>query len=82
MVRSLASSAGLSATTTSNTPGGQTLQGHTTNSMGTINSGNWDVVVLQEQSQKPSFPKPYVILTIQSQPNEFVLLSGVPNKLT
>jgi hypothetical protein len=61
MVRNLASAAGLSATTTSNTPGGQTLQGHTSTSIGTINSGNWDVVVLQEQSQKPSFPKSYVM---------------------
>ena len=61
MVRNLASAAGLSATTSSNTPGGQTLQGHTSTSIGTINSGNWDVVVLQEQSQKPSFPQSYVI---------------------
>ena len=42
----------------SNTPGGFTYQGHSTNatSLAKIAQGNWDFVVLQEQSQKPSFP--------------------------
>lgn len=42
----------------SNTPGGYTLQGHSTNTTSTnkIQVGNWDYVVLQEQSQLPSFP--------------------------
>lgn len=42
----------------SNTPGGQTFQGHSTNSQTTskIQAGGWDFVVLQEQSQLPSFP--------------------------
>ena len=42
----------------SNTPGGYTYQGHATNatSLAKIAQGNWDFVVLQEQSQKPSFP--------------------------
>ena len=42
----------------SNTPGGYTYQGHSTNatSLAKIAQGNWDFVVLQEQSQKPSFP--------------------------
>ena len=42
----------------SNTPGGYTLQGHSTNitSLAKIALGNWDYVVLQEQSQLPSFP--------------------------
>lgn len=37
------------------TPGGYTLQNHweDTNTLETIRSGNWDVVVLQEQSQSP-----------------------------
>jgi hypothetical protein len=40
------------------TPGGYTLQGHSSNatSLSKIASGNWDYVVLQEQSQFPSFP--------------------------
>jgi len=42
----------------SNTPGGYTLQGHSTNatSQAQIATGTWDYVVLQEQSQAPSFP--------------------------
>lgn len=42
----------------SNTPGGYTLEGHTTNvnSLAKIAQGNWDFVILQEQSQRPSFP--------------------------
>ncbi len=42
----------------SNCPGGYTLQGHSTNatSLSKIAQGNWDYVVLQEQSQYPSFP--------------------------
>lgn len=39
-------------------PGGYTLEGHSTdpNALLKIASGPWDVVVLQEQSQRPSFP--------------------------
>ncbi len=39
-------------------PGGYTLQNHfgDANSLAMINQGNWDFVVLQEQSQLPSFP--------------------------
>lgn len=46
----------------SNTPGGHTFQGHSTNatSIQKIQLGNWDFVVLQEQSQIPSFPIGYV----------------------
>lgn len=42
----------------SNAPGGYTLQQHTTNatSLSKIAIGNWDYVILQEQSQLPSFP--------------------------
>lgn len=42
----------------SNTPGGYTFQGHSTNqtTLNKIMAGNWDFVVLQEQSQLPSFP--------------------------
>ena len=42
----------------SNTPGGHTLEGHSTNSisMAKIKQGNWDFVVLQEQSQIPTIP--------------------------
>jgi hypothetical protein len=42
----------------SNTPGGYTFLGHSTNvtSISKINSNAWDFVVLQAQSQEPSFP--------------------------
>lgn len=42
-----------------NAPGGYTFQGHSTNgaSLGMIRSRAWDFVVLQEQSQLPSFPQ-------------------------
>ena len=42
----------------SNTPGGTTLQNHNSNatSLAKIAQGNWDFVVLQEQSQLPSSP--------------------------
>lgn len=42
----------------SNTPGGYTLQGHSGNSttLNKISQTNWDFVILQEQSQRPSFP--------------------------
>ncbi len=41
-----------------NTPGGYTFEAHATNAttLDKISQGNWDFVVLQEQSQRPSFP--------------------------
>lgn len=50
--------AGMPMEVASSTPGGTTFQVHTTNatSQSLINQGNWDYVVLQEQSQLPSFP--------------------------
>lgn len=39
-------------------PGGYTLEAHTTNTntLNKIKSTNWDIVILQEQSQRPAFP--------------------------
>jgi len=54
----LAKSAGDEITFETSTGGGQTLQNHS-NSAATISKiqqANWDYVVLQEQSQMPSFP--------------------------
>jgi PKD repeat protein len=58
MLADVAVSAGDTVIFDSNTPGGFTLQGHSTDagSLGKIAAGNWDYVVLQEQSQLPSFP--------------------------
>lgn len=58
MVYNIARSMGDNMTYSSNTPGGCTFQQHCINqSMQMICQGGWDVVVLQEQSQYPSFPQ-------------------------
>lgn len=51
-------SAGDSLVYSSNTPGGYTFNQHSSNStsISLINQGGWNYVVLQEQSQYPSFP--------------------------
>merc|ERR1712088_856466 len=59
-VQKLAEGAGFSATTDKNAPGGKTLQWHADNSLDRIKNGDWDVVVLQDQSQRPSFGSGYV----------------------
>ncbi len=61
MVAAIAESMGDRMTYQSNTPGGCTFSMHCTNqSMQLIRSGEWDAVVLQEQSQLPSFPQSQV----------------------
>jgi len=56
-IKDLSLSLGDSIVFDSNTPGGYTFQGHSTNatSLAKINQQSWDYVVLQEQSQLPSF---------------------------
>jgi hypothetical protein len=58
LLQNLASSAGDTLVFESNTPGGFTFEGHSTNptTLSKIALGTWDFVVLQEQSQRPSFP--------------------------
>jgi hypothetical protein len=58
MIADVAISTGDTLLFDSNMPGGYTLQGHSTNStsLAKIALGNWNYVVLQEQSQLPSFP--------------------------
>ena len=52
---------GKSATTKKVTRGGLTLAGHVSGgSLDTIRNGDWDVVVIQDQSQRPSFGPSYV----------------------
>jgi hypothetical protein len=59
----VALSAGDTVVFSSNTPGGYTLQGHSTNatSLSLLAAGDWDHVVMQEQSQLPSFPQNQVL---------------------
>lgn len=63
LVESIAKAAGDQLSYTSHAPGGATLQQHNNNQIvnNTIAQGNWDYVVLQEQSQLPAFPEPDVI---------------------
>jgi hypothetical protein len=53
-----AASAGYNTIVSSSAPGGYTFQQHLSNAttIGLIQQGGWDFVVLQEQSQIPSFP--------------------------
>lgn len=62
IVADIAFSTGDSLIVDMNTPGGYRLKSHSTNvtSLTKIASGNWDFVVLQEQSQLPSFPESQV----------------------
>lgn len=57
MVADMASSSGDSLVFDSNTPGGYTLEQHLadSNSVDKIKLGTWDFVILQDQSQLPSF---------------------------
>ena len=57
LIKSVAASFGDTLVTDQNIPGGHQLIQHSTNttSLAKINSRNWDFVILQEQSQKPSF---------------------------
>ena len=63
LVKDVASSAGDVLIQSSNTPGGYTFQMHSTNaqSVGLIQQGGWDYMILQEQSQLPSFPIQQVV---------------------
>lgn len=58
IIDSLANADGNDLIFDQNTPGGYTLEEHSTNqtSLSKIKLKNWDFVVLQEQSQRPSFP--------------------------
>jgi PKD repeat protein len=58
LLSNVANSAGDQIVFDSSAPGGYTFEGHTTNSvtLDKISQGDWDVVVLQEQSQRPAFP--------------------------
>ncbi len=57
-VEQIALSKGDTLITDQNTPGGYTLQGHSTNStsISKINAKKWDYIILQDQSQRPAFP--------------------------
>ena len=58
----------------SHLPGGSTFQQHVVNPtvINSINQGNWDYVVLQQQSQMPSFPNANATLNAAAQLSEMI----------
>ena len=64
-----------------NAPGGYTFQGHSTNanSIAKIMAGDWDYVVLQEQSQMPSFPDQQVLTDVFPYANQLDSLVNLYN---
>lgn len=57
LISHLATSTGDTVEYAAQTPGGCTFQQHLTGALSLIRQGGWDYVVLQEQSQLPSFPE-------------------------
>lgn len=77
----LSASMGDSVQTAMNTPGGYTFQLHSSdaNTLSLIHSQPWDFVVLQEQSQRPSFPPAQVaveVLPYARQLDSLILLNN------
>jgi hypothetical protein len=66
LIATLASSTGDTLIHDANTPGGYTLQGHSSDpaSLAKIQQASWDYVILQEQSQKPSWPLSQVMTDV------------------
>ncbi len=66
------------------TPGGYTLQNHfgDATSLAKINQGNWDYVVLQEQSQLPSFPIGQVQISVYPYAHKLDSLINAVNPCT
>lgn len=77
LVKNLALSLGDSLNTDSYTPGGYTFNLHSTNSttLSKIAQGTWDYVVLQAQSQEPSFPPSQV--ASQTYPYAATLVNAI-----
>jgi len=77
LVDSVANHAGNDIIKDQNTPGGYTLEGHATNSttLSKISANTWDFVVIQEQSQRPSFP--YSQVTADVYPYAKILCDSI-----
>ena len=69
MIRNLATAAGVSTTMQQRTPGGMQLSGHASF---TIPAGDWDVLIIQGQSQEPSF-SPGSIYNSQLQSTKMIV---------
>lgn len=77
IVESIATADGNTLVKDQNTPGGYTLNGHSTNvtSLAKISSNTWDYVVLQDQSQFPSFP--YAQTSVDVFPKAVILSDSI-----
>ena len=64
IVADIARGAGFYAEVSASSPGGKTLTWHAANSLDLIRDRDWDAVVLQDQSQRPSFGSSYVFNNI------------------
>lgn len=66
LLQQVGASVGDTFLTDANTPGGYTFQGHSTDAttLGKIAIGNWDYIVLQEQSQRPAFSDAQVAVEV------------------
>lgn len=66
LIADMAASSGDQLIHSRNTPGGETFQMHCTNTttLGLLAQGGWDYVVLQEQSQRPSFSPAQVAMEV------------------
>ena len=84
LVYSVALANGDTISTDVNSPGGFTFQGHTTDSvtLAKINSQQWDYVILQEQSQRPSFPPSQVASQVYPYATQLVNLIRANNPCT
>ena len=84
LISKIASSKGDTLIYDSNTPGGYRFQDHCSNttSRNKIASGNWDVVVLQEQSQLPSFPPSQVQTDVYPWADTLVRLIRLADECT
>ncbi len=80
LIQEISEAEGHSFTFDSNTPGGYTLEGHSTNniSLSLMEEENWDYVVLQQQSQMPSFPDAQV--EQQTYPFAQILCDSIRSK--
>lgn len=81
IVNSLANANGDTLIHASSTPGGAQLVQHVTNNntLNGIRQGNWDFVIIQEQSQKPSFSPTQVandVLPYATQLNDSILANN------
>lgn len=77
IVQGIATADGNTLVKDQNTPGGYTLNGHSTNatSLAKISSDTWDYVVLQDQSQFPSFP--YAQTSVDVFPKAIILSDSI-----